>query len=68
MEKNSGGQEPDARPHVQGAGRGQADPRDAEAAGADERAGSSTEYAANAEPGRSAGEGYVKGKEPADRG
>jgi hypothetical protein len=59
VEKKSGGQEPDVRPHVQGASRGQDDPRDAEAAGADERAEPSTEFAANAE---------LKGKEPADGG
>ncbi len=53
------GREPDARPHVQGASRGKGDDRDAERAGADERAGASTEYAANAEPGRSQDDGYV---------
>ncbi len=55
------GQEPDVRPHVQGARRGDGEQRDAERAGADaERAGASTEYAANAEAGRSGDEGYVK--------
>lgn len=43
---------PDARPDVQGASRAQDDPeRDADAAGGGRRAGASTEYAANAEPG-----------------
>lgn len=63
MEKNSGGQEPDARPHGRGASRGQDDPRDAEAAGSGERARGSTEYAANAEGGRSAEPGH---DEPGD--
>lgn len=57
------GQEPDARPDVRGASRGKDDPRDADAAGSGQRAGASTEYAANGEPGGSAQEGYVP---PAD--
>lgn len=61
MEQNAqnSGQQPDARPEVRGASRGQDDPRDADAAGSGERAGASTEYAANAESGESAEEGYV---------
>jgi hypothetical protein len=44
-----GGTEPDERPQVRGASRGKDDPRDAEAAGSDERAEPSTEYAANSD-------------------
>jgi hypothetical protein len=54
------GNEPDRRPHVRGASRGKDDSRDADAAGSGERTAGSTEYAANAEPGRSEEEGYVK--------
>jgi len=50
---------PDVRPDVRGASRGKDDPRDADAAGGGERAGASTEYAANAESGESGEEGYV---------
>lgn len=57
MEKKTEGQEPDAQPDVRGASRGKDDPRDAEAAGNDERTGASTEYAANGEPGESAEKG-----------
>jgi hypothetical protein len=63
VEGKSGGQQPDARPDVRGASRGKDDPRDAGAAGSGERAGASTEYAANAESGDSPEEGYVP---PAD--
>ena len=65
MEQNAQntGQQPDARPEVRGASRGKDDPRDAEAAGSDARAGASTEYAANGEPGGSADEGYVASAE-----
>jgi hypothetical protein len=56
--KNTG-QEPDARPDVRGASRGKDDPRDADAAGSGDRTGATTEYAANAEAGQSADEGYV---------
>ena len=61
MDETEPGTEPDAQPHVQGASRGKGDSaRDAKAAGSGHRAGASTEYAANAEPGRSEKEGYVK--------
>ena len=50
----------DAHPEVKGASRGTGDrTRDADRAKGDERAQPSTEYAANAEPGDSAAEGYV---------
>jgi hypothetical protein len=56
------GTQPDARPDVKGASRGTGDPaRDADEAGGGQRAGASTEYAANGEPGGSAEEGYVEG-------
>jgi hypothetical protein len=56
------GTQPDARPDVLGASRGQDDPeRDADAAAGGRRAEASTEYAANAEPGPSAEDGYVEG-------
>jgi hypothetical protein len=49
-------------PDVRGASRGQGDPqRDADAAGAGRRAGATSEYAANGEPGPSADEGPVDG-------
>jgi hypothetical protein len=55
------GTQPDTRPDVVGASRGQDDPeRDADAAGAGPRTGASTEYAANAEAGPSE-HGYVEG-------
>ena len=55
------GTEPDERPDVQGASRGKGDRDDADTAGGGTRAGASTEYAANAEAGRSDEEGYVEG-------
>lgn len=55
------GNESDAHPEVRGASRGTGDQRDAEGAAGGERSAASTEYAANAEPGRSEGDGYVEG-------
>ena len=56
--------QPEARPDVLGASRDQDDPqRDADRAGDGRRTGASTEYAANAEPGPSAEQGYVDGEQ-----
>ena len=59
--------QPDAEPEARSPGisRGTGDHDDADRAGPSEsRAGASTEYAANAEPGRP-GRGYVEGGEEA---
>ena len=61
MDGPEDGTEPDARPDVGGASRGKGDRDDADAAGSGARSGASTEYAANAEPGRSEEDGYVEG-------
>ena len=55
------GTQPEGRPHVRGASRGKGDRDDADAAGSGSRSGASSEYAANGEPGRSEGDGYVEG-------